>query len=147
MKHGAYATAFVQPEEKEQFLTLRQELARDFKREVGPDTAMLDAATLLFIRHGRAVSAGEQDLANKTMASILAMLDRLKATKVSREGDKPLRSETTPAQWAAKLLNPGNDKVLSKEPASKNAEKMSDNTEAVSENAGESTEDSEQDVG
>ena len=81
VKHGAYAKAFTQPEEKEQFLALRQEIARDFRVETGPDTAMLDAAALLFIRHGRAVVAGEQDLANKTMASILAMLDRLKATK------------------------------------------------------------------
>ena len=125
MKHGAYATAFVQPEEKEQFETLRQELARDFKNEVGVDTAMLDAATLLLIRHGRAVLAGEQDLANKTMASILAMLDRLKATKVSREGDKPSRSEITPAQWAAKLLASTGAKKGS--PA-ENAEKMADNT-------------------
>ena len=43
-KHGAYSAAFVQPEEKEQFLALRQEIARDFKNETGPDTAMLDAA-------------------------------------------------------------------------------------------------------
>lgn len=126
VKHGAYATAFTQPEEKEQFLTLREELARGFKNEVGVDTAMLDAATLLFIRHGRAVLAGEQDLANKTMASILAMLDRLKATKVSREGDKPVRSETTPAQWAAKLLANSGGKKSS---AAENAEKMADNTE------------------
>ncbi len=109
-KHGAYSAAFVQPEEKEQFLALRIEIARDFQNETGPDTAMLDAAALLFMRHGRAVLAGEQDLANKTMASILAMLDRLKATKVSREGDKPTHSDTTPAEWASALLakNEGN---------------------------------------
>ncbi len=46
---------------------------------------------------------GEQDLANKTMASILAMLDRLKATRASREGDRPAY-ETTPAEWASELL-------------------------------------------
>ena len=147
LKHGAYATAFVQPEEKEQFLPLREELARHFKTEVGVDTAMLDAATLLFIRHGRAVLAGEQDLANKTMASILAMLDRLKATKMSREGDKPARSEITPAQWAARLLSHGEEKARSKGGSQKNAEKTSDSTEAVSENTGEPGGDSQQDVG
>ncbi len=110
-KHGAYSAAFVQPEEKEQFLALRIEIARDFKNETGPDTAMLDAAALLFMRHGRAVLAGEQDLANKTMASILAMLDRLKVTKVSREGDKPSHNETTPAEWASALLAKNEDAV------------------------------------
>jgi len=103
VKHGAYATVFVTCEEREQFLALRQEIAREFKKETGPDTAMLDAAALLFMRHGRAVVAGEQDLANKTMASILAMLDRLKATRASREGDRPAY-ETTPAEWASELL-------------------------------------------
>lgn len=103
VKHGAYATVFVTRKEREQFLALRQEIAREFKKETGPDTAMLDAAALLFMRHGRAVVAGEQDLANKTMASILAMLDRLKATRASREGDRPAY-ETTPAEWASELL-------------------------------------------
>ncbi len=136
-KHGAYSAAFVQPEEKEQFLALRHEIARDFKNETGPDTAMLDAAALLFMRHGRAVVAGEQDLANKTMASILAMLDRLKATKVSREGDKPSHGETTPAEWASALL-------ADKGGASrKNAEKRSDNTETADSEIPENTGDSE----
>jgi hypothetical protein len=102
---------------------LRHEIARDFKNETGPDTAMLDAAALLFMRHGRAVVAGEQDLANKTMASILAMLDRLKATKVSREGDKPSHGETTPAEWASALLADKTGGSL------ENAGKRSDNTE------------------
>lgn len=136
-KHGAYAAAFVQPEEREQFLKLRHEIARDFSKEIGPDTAMLDAAALLFMRHGRAVLSGEQDLANKTMASILAMLDRLKATKVSREGDKPSRGEGSPAEWASALL-------ADKSGASrKNAEKTSDNTEAAQPAPPENTGDSE----
>ncbi|HOZ49559.1 MAG TPA: hypothetical protein PK468_23350 [Candidatus Hydrogenedentes bacterium] len=136
-KHGAYASAFVLPEEKEQFLALRLEIARDFKNETGPDTAMLDAAALLFMRHGRAVVAGEQDLANKTMASILAMLDRLKATKVSREGDKPSHGETTPAEWASALLA---DKSGASQ---KNADKTSDNTGIAESDTPENTGDSE----
>lgn len=103
-KHGAYSAAFVQPEEKEQFISIRSELARDFGKEAGPDTAMFDVAALLFMRHGRAVLAGEQELANKTLSSILAMLDRLKATKASREGNKPAPTQGSPAEWAAKLL-------------------------------------------
>lgn len=136
-KHGAYSAAFVQPEEKEQFLRLRHELSRDFGKEAGPDTAMFDAAALLFMRHGRAVVAGEQDLANKTMASILAMLDRLKATKVSREGDKPSRGETTPAEWASALLA-GNT-----EASRKNAGKRSDNTGTADSDTPENTGDSD----
>jgi len=147
VKHGAYGTAFITPEEKEQFLALRLEIAREFKAETGPDTAMLDAAALLFIRHGRAVVAGEQDLANKTMASILAMLDRLKATKVSREGDKPVHRETTPAEWASALLAKDPKKKAAREnAASENAEKRSDNTYGDSENTGEPAPDSEEDV-
>jgi len=146
-KHGAYSSAFVLPEEREQFDALRKEIARDFKAETGPDTAMLDAAALLFIRHGRAVVAGEQDLANKTMASILAMLDRLKATKVSREGDKPVHKETTPAEWASALLaKDPKKKAVRENAASENAEKRSDNTGGDSENAGELGPDSEEDV-
>jgi hypothetical protein len=134
-KHGAYSAAFVQPEEKEQFIAIRTELARDFGKETGPDTAMFDVAALLFMRHGRAVLAGEQDLANKTMASILAMLDRLKATKVSREGDKPMHRETTPAEWASALLAKDSAKKPGRENIdSENAERRSDNTEAGSEN-------------
>lgn len=136
-KHGAYSAAFVQPEEKEQFLALRHEIARDFKNETGPDTAMLDAAALLFMRHGRAVIAGEQDLANKTMASILAMLDRLKATKVSREGDKPSHGETTPAEWASALLAGKSDAPR------ENAGKRSDNTETADSETPENTGESE----
>lgn len=136
-KHGAYSAAFVQPEEKEQFLALRLEISREFKNETGPDTAMLDAAALLFMRHGRAVIAGEQDLANKTMASILAMLDRLKATKVSREGDKPSHGETTPAEWASALLAGKSDAPR------ENAGKRSDNTETADSETPENTGDSE----
>lgn len=108
IKHGVYATVYVTHEEKKGFLALRQEIAREFKNETGPDTAMLDAAALLFMRHGRAVVADEQDLANKTMTSILAMLDRLKATRASREGEKPVRA-ITPAEWASDLLAKGRD--------------------------------------
>lgn len=136
-KHGAYSAAFVQPEEKEQFLALRLEISREFKNETGPDTAMLDAAALLFMRHGRAVVAGEQDLANKTMASILAMLDRLKATKVSREGDKPSHGETTPAEWASALLAGNADA------SRKNAGKRSDNTGTADSDTPENTGDSD----
>jgi len=143
-KHGAYSAAFVQSEEKEQFLALRHEIARDFKNETGPDTAMLDAAALLFMRHGRAVVAGEQDLANKTMASILAMLDRLKATKVSREGDKPVHRETTPAEWASALLAKDPKKKASPQnAAAENAEKRSDNTEDTEFDSPENTGDFE----
>ena len=104
VKHGAYAKAFVDEEDREQFLAMRQEIAREFRREEGPDTAMLDATAMLFIRHGRAVVAGEQDLANKTMASIFGMLDRLKATRASRDSKKAKEAGTTPAEWAANLL-------------------------------------------
>lgn len=139
-KHGAYSAAFVQPEEKEQFLALRLEIARDFKNETGPDTAMLDAAALLFMRHGRAVVSGEQDLANKTMASILAMLDRLKVTKVSREGDKPSHCETTPAEWASDLLASAKASGKAKP---ENAEIRSDNTTVPESDTPENTGDSE----
>jgi hypothetical protein len=146
-KHGAYSSAFVQSEEKEQFISIRNELVRDFGKETGVDTMMFDVAALLFMRHGRAVLAGEQDLANKTLASILAMLDRLKATKISREGDKPVRSEMTPAQWASKLLASASDKKPATEkPPVENAEKTSDNSQAGSENAGDIAGEDPQDV-
>jgi hypothetical protein len=146
-KHGAYSSAFVQPEEKEQFISIRNELVRDFDKETGVDTMMFDVAALLFMRHGRAVLAGEQDLANKTLASILAMLDRLKATKISREGDKPVRSEMTPAQWASKLLASASDKKPASEKApAENVEKTSDNSQADSKNGGDFPEENQQDV-
>ena len=109
LKHGAYARAFVDEADHEQFLAMRQEIAREFRREQGPDTAMLDATAVLFIRHGRAVMAGEQDLANKTMVSIFGMLDRLKATRASRDSKKGTGGGTTPAEWAASLPAPHHD--------------------------------------
>ena len=83
---------------------MRQGIAREFRREEGPDTAMLDATAMLFIRHGRAVAVGEQDLANKTMTSIFGMLDRLKATRASRDSKKTTEGGATPAEWASNLL-------------------------------------------
>lgn len=122
VKHGAYATAFVSDEEMGSFLAIRQEIAREFKKEIGPDTPMLDAAALLYIRHGNAMCSGEVIIANQIMASILAMLDRLKATKSTREGSGVVDAPKSASEWAAELLSDD-------PPADENKKKMSDNTE------------------
>lgn len=142
VKHGVYATAFVRPEEKERFQSLRQEIAREFKRECGPDTLMLDIAALLAIRHGTALCAGEMKLANETLPGMLSVMDKLKATKSSREAGQATGPETTPGEWmsdlvgAAKARKVGEPEPLKPTEQAEEPNESPKNTENTSHNVG-----------
>ncbi|HOV74830.1 MAG TPA: hypothetical protein PK967_12745 [Candidatus Hydrogenedentes bacterium] len=104
VKHGAYASSFVTPEERERFLAVRHELAREIKKELGPDTIMLDMAALLVIRHGLAFGSGQHTIAAQMLTQVLNLFDRLKVTKLARETGAGGGPETSPAEWASDLL-------------------------------------------
>ena len=73
------------------------------------DFIQVELVGMYFLKLGRAQEAGDWDAATQLDRMIRCHLKDLKATKISREGEAPRGSETTPADWATTLL----EKVLS----------------------------------
>ncbi len=143
-KHGVFAAYFIDDEEQESFARLRERFSQDYPSETAADETALDLVCFYLLRLGRAIKAGEVDYIVKLDGTVRNHLRDLKATRITREGDKPTGPETTPAEWASNLLasgKTGSGKACAKV-SRKNAEKMADNSKTAdpvtSENAGDS---------
>jgi hypothetical protein len=55
----------------------------------------------------------------------------LKAAKIAREGEEPKGPRTSPAEWAAELLDKVSEMAAPKKAARKKPKKSSDNTKAA----------------
>ena len=88
---GAYASIFLAGDpddvtDADAARLIRAEMVRQMGGEVGADTIMLDSLAFLWVKHGRAVHAGEIEVSERIMKQVLQLADRLKATRVAREG-------------------------------------------------------------
>lgn len=128
LKHGAFACKFLDTEEMALFDALIIRLRDDFHFNDSSDFMQLELAAMYFIQLARAQATGDQGLVCQIDQLLRNHLKDLKVTKISREGDAPHRSETTPAEWASALLLKWRESQKPSCRKSKNTKKTSDNT-------------------
>lgn len=144
-RHGVFAAHFLDEDEKASFAKLRARFSEDYPSETAADETALDLVCVYLLRLGRAIRAGEVDYIVKLDGTVRNHLRDLKATRITREGDKPTGPDTTPAEWASSLLADGKGgarKTLAR-PVPENAGKRSDNTDTADSETRENTGDSE----
>ena len=144
-KHGVFAAHFLDEDENESFVKLRERFSEDYPSETAADETALDLVCVYLLRLGRAIKSGEVDYIVKLDGTVRNHLRDLKATRITREGDKPAGPDSTPAEWASSLL--ASDKTSSRKASTRsvaeNADKMSDNTGTARTDTPENTGDSE----
>ncbi|MHB9124561.1 MAG: hypothetical protein ACYC4F_01280 [Armatimonadota bacterium] len=104
LKHGVYADRFLSDDEKSLFYGLVEQLHKDFTFNGSSDFLQVELVAFYQIKLARSLEAGDTQAAERFDRMIRAHLSDLKATKNSREGEGPKALETTPAEWAANLL-------------------------------------------
>lgn len=104
LKHGIYANRLLSDDEKSLFHTIVEQLYKDFTFNGSSDFAQVELVALYQIRLARALENGDIRAAERFDRMIRAHLRDLKATKNIREGSGPRDLDTTPAEWAASLL-------------------------------------------
>jgi hypothetical protein len=103
MTHGAYVNKLLNEEEKMLFDDYLQKLNKDFVLNSSSDRMSAELVCLYFIRLIRAVKGDNAEAMYKIDSLLRNQLKSLKATRDRREA-KYLRWGTTPAEWAANLL-------------------------------------------
>jgi hypothetical protein len=104
LKHGIYADRFLSPKEKPIFEAIIAQLYEDFVFNKSSDFIQVELVAVYFLKLGRAQEAEDWEAAERLDRMIRCHLKDLKATKISREGERPKGPETTPAEWATSLL-------------------------------------------
>ena len=104
LRHGIYANRFLSDDEKSLFHGIVEQLYKDFTFNGSSDFVQVELVALYQIRLARALENGDTRAAERFDRMIRAHLRDLKATKNVREGNGPRELETTPAEWAASLL-------------------------------------------
>lgn len=103
--HGVYAERFLSDDEKSLFYGLVEQLHKDFTFNGSSDFLQVELVAFYQIKLARSLEAGDTQAAERFDRMIRAHLTDLKATKNTREGENHKNLETTPAEWAANLLD------------------------------------------
>lgn len=140
LKHGIFADRILNAEEKVMFDALIEQLCDDFVFNKSSDFIQVELIGVYSVKLVRAQMAGDADTAEKLDRMIRCHMKDLKTTKIAREGEEPQAPTTSPAEWAAALLEKVSDKkTAGKTTASrKKAKKISDNTEPAPDESGDS---------
>ncbi len=104
LRHGIFSNSLRTEEERQQFQTIISQLHQDFVFNRSSDLLQVEMVALYYLKLSRAQEAGDFETAERLDRMIRAHLRELKTTKLTREGDKPLGPETSPAEWATALL-------------------------------------------
>lgn len=104
LKHGIFASKCLTPDEKEMFDSLIEQLYYDFQFNKSSDFLQVELVGVYSVKLVRAQMAGDVDAAEKLDRMIRCHMKDLKTTKIAREGEEPKGTQTTPAEWAAALL-------------------------------------------
>ena len=103
-KLGLYVSSFLTEDEAPLFDAILERLHADFVFNKSSDLMQAELVAVYFLRLARAQTVGDFDAAQKLDQMIRAHLRDLKTTKLAREGDQPKGPDTSPAEWATKLL-------------------------------------------
>lgn len=135
LKHGIFANRILNEEEKELFDTMVEKLHEDFQFNKSSDFLQVELVGVYSVKLMRAQMEGNTDAAERLDRMIRAHMRELKTTKISREGEQPQQSQTSPAEWAAALLDRVaeiTEKTKESKPAStKKRKKSADNIETA----------------
>ncbi|MHB9036966.1 MAG: hypothetical protein ACYC64_09875 [Armatimonadota bacterium] len=103
LKHGILADRTLSADERPLFDGIIEQLYRDFTFNESSDFLQVELIGIYQLKLARAIQAGDSRVAESLDRMIRAHLRDLKATKNLRD-DGPKGLETTPAQWAASLV-------------------------------------------
>ncbi len=103
MTYGAYVNKLLDDEEQEIFDEFYNQLNEDFVLNKSSDAMSAQMACIYFVRLIRAIKGNNAETMNKVDLLLSRKLSELKATKDKREGET-INLNTTPAEWAANLL-------------------------------------------
>lgn len=132
LKHGLFANRILAPEEKELFDILIEKLYDDFQFNKSSDFLQVELVGVYSVKLMRAQMEGNADASERLDRMIRAHMRELKTTKVSREGEQPLESQTSPAEWASALLDKAaevTERQQQKPVSRKKPKRSADNTE------------------
>jgi len=102
--HGIYVKRVLDEQEQEVHDAFVKALRHDFQLNNSSDEVSAQMAAMAFLQYERAIKQGNAKAADIFDTMVLRHLKSLKATKISREGEKTTKLKTTPAEWAAALL-------------------------------------------
>ena len=102
--HGVYANRFLTDEEQVIFHELVGRLRDDFSFNKSSDFIQVELVSIYFLKLARSMEHDDWDAASKIDGMLRGHLKDLKSTKIVREGIDTKKPETTPAEWAATLL-------------------------------------------
>ena len=130
LKHGIFANKCLNPEEKEMFDMLIEQLCDDFQFNKSSDFIQVELVGVYSVKLVRAQMEGNLPAAEQFDRMIRAHMRDLKTTKISREGVEPKGPTTSPAEWAAALLESVAKVGKKKATPRKKAKKIADNTKS-----------------
>jgi len=104
LRHGIFADRCLTPEEKVMFDAIIDRLNQDFEFNKSSDFLQVELVGVYSVKLVRAQIEGNTDAAEKLDRMIRCHMKDLKTTKIAREGEEPKGPQTSPAEWAAALL-------------------------------------------
>ena len=131
LKHGIFADRCLTPEEKQMFDVLIERLHQDFQFNKSSDFIQVELVGVYSVKLVRAQMEGNTQAAESLDRMIRCHMKDLKTTKVAREGEEPKGPQTSPAEWAAELLNKVSEMAAPKKATRKKPKKSSNNTTAA----------------
>jgi hypothetical protein len=131
LRHGIFADRCLTPEEKVMFDVIIERLNQDFVFNKSSDFLQVELVGVYSVKLVRAQIEGNTQAAESFDRMIRCHMKDLKTTKIAREGEEPQGPQTSPAEWAAALLEKVSEAASQKRPPGKKAKKSSDNTRAT----------------
>jgi len=104
LKHGIFADRCLTPEEKVMFDVIIERLNQDFVFNKSSDFLQVELVGVYSVKLVRAQIEGNTQAAESLDRMIRCHMKDLKTTKIAREGEEPQGPQTSPAEWAAALL-------------------------------------------
>jgi hypothetical protein len=104
LTHGIFADRCLTPEEKVMFDAIIDRLNQDFVFNKSSDFLQVELVGVYSVKLVRAQIEGNTQAAESLDRMIRCHMKDLKTTKIAREGEEPQGPQTSPAEWAAALL-------------------------------------------
>ena len=123
LKHGIFASKCLNPDEKQMFDVIIEQLHLDFQFNKSSDFLQVELIGVYSVKLVRAQVAGNIEAAEKFDRMIRCHMKDLKTTKFAREGETTRAPETTPAEWATALLEKMADRPASQGTAQARSQK------------------------
>ncbi len=130
LKHGIFANHCLNSEEKVMFDSIIEKLHDDFQFNKSSDFLQVELVGIYSVKLGRAQVEGNTQAAESLDRMIRCHMKDLKTTKIAREGEEPKGPQTSPAEWAAALLEKVSETAVQKSTSVKKPKKSSNNTKA-----------------